>query len=223
MYTMLAIDTSTEYAGLALAHGDAVLTRSWSAGRTQTTSMLPQIDALLAEAGITPADLTAVAVAIGPGTFTGLRVGMSIAKGIVLARNIPIVGVPTLEITAAQVPGVSEVITVLPAGRGRVVWQRFGSDVGSGPFNTTLDELVIALRETPDAVVTGELAEAQQGRVAEVHRHVRWHHRDPVVLLRLASERLERGEADDPVTLEPVYLHGVVVAAGPVQDRLKRR
>ena len=70
--------------------------------------------------------------------------------------------------------------------------------------------------------MTGELGEAQQERVETTHAHVRWAYRDPAVLLRLGRERLERGEADDAVSLEPVYLHGVVVQSGPVQDRLKR-
>jgi tRNA threonylcarbamoyladenosine biosynthesis protein TsaB len=220
---ILAIDTSTEHAGLALGTEDGIFTRSWAAGRTQTTSVLPVIDELLHEAGLAPSDISAVAVATGPGTFTGLRVGMSIAKGIVLARGIPIVGIPTLEITAAQVPDVDDLIAVLPAGRGRVVWQRFGRDGEEAPHNSTLDELIQHLGSFPDVLIAGELAEAHQERIAQVHGAVRWEHRDPAVLLRLASERLARGDADDPVTLEPMYLHGVVAPSGPVQDRLKRK
>jgi tRNA threonylcarbamoyladenosine biosynthesis protein TsaB len=224
---ILAIDTSTEHAGLALALGDAVHTRSWSAGRTQTTSLLPAIDGMLREAGVVPADIAAVTIATGPGTFTGLRVGMSIAKGMVLALGMPIVGIPTLEIAAgaaaAATTDAADVIAVLPAGRGRVVWQRFGPHAEERPRNTTLDELVDALASMPEALVAGELSEAQQARVADAHGLVRWQHRDPAVQIRLAKERLARGKVDDPVTLEPVYLHGVVVQSGPVQDRLKKR
>lgn len=219
----LAIDTSTGHAGLALGHGEDVLVRSWPAGRTQTTSLLPAIDELLREAGIVPAEIGAVTVATGPGTFTGLRVGMSIAKGMVLALGIPIVGIPTLEIAAAAVEGARDVVAVLPAGRGRVVWQRFGEDGDVRPGNTTIDELIAALAAMPGTLVVGELSEAHQERVAVAHPIVRWETRDPAMHLRLAAERLAKGDVDDPVTLEPVYLHGVVVQSGPVQDRLKRR
>lgn len=219
---MLAIDTSTERAGLALSTRDGVIIRSWDAGRTQTTSILPAIDEMIREAGMAPAGLTGIAIATGPGTFTGLRVGMSIAKGMVLALDVPLAGIPTLDVTAAGVPDADELIAVLPAGRGRVVWQHFGPGVDAGPNNTTLDELIGELASTPDVLVTGELGDVQQERIGEAHRHVRWAHRDPAILLRLGAERLARGDADDPVTLEPVYLHGVVVPSGPVQDRLKR-
>lgn len=220
---VLAIDTSTEHAGLALAVAGGIAVRSWPAGRTQTTIILPVIDAMLSDAGLVPGDLAAVVVATGPGTFTGLRVGMSIAKGIVLARNISIIGIPTLEIAAASAPDAPDRIAILPAGRGRVVWQRFVAGEDHRPRNTTLGEFIDELATTPDALVIGELGEEQQAAVSAVHGQVRWEHRDPRVMIRLASARLARGERDDPVTLEPMYLHGVVVQSGPVQDRLKRK
>ena len=222
-HIILAIDTSTEHAGLALAVGDKVSVRSWPAGRTQTTSILPAIDGMLSDAGLAPGDLSAVVVATGPGTFTGLRVGMSIAKGIVLARGIPIIGIPTLDIAAASAPDAPDRIAILPAGRGRVVWQRFVAGDDHQPRNTTLAGFIEELAGAPDALVIGELGEDQQAAVAAVHGRTRWEHRDPAVMIRLASARLERGESDDPVTLEPMYLHGVVVQSGPVQDRLKRK
>lgn len=220
---MLAIDTSTERAGIALGNGLGTSARSWDAGRTQTTSVLPAIDGLLRDAGIKLAELGAVAIAKGPGTFTGLRVGMSIAKGLVLARDIPIVGVPTLAIAAAAVEWDGELVVVLPAGRGRVVWQQFRSAVESQPRNTTMLELMNMLAERPDTLLVGELAEEHRSVIEGAHRNIRWQPRDPEVLLRLGRERWGRGEVDDSVTLEPSYLHGVTVSAGPVQDRLHKR
>jgi tRNA threonylcarbamoyladenosine biosynthesis protein TsaB len=219
---LLAIDTSTERAGIALGDGREMFTRSWEAGRTQTTSVLPAIDALLHEAEISPAVLAAIAVATGPGTFTSLRVGMSIAKGLVLAREIPLIGIPTLDIAAGAVTDAHELIVVLPAGRGRVVWQRYGEHGEPEPRNTTVPELIESLEGSPEMLVVGELAEAHRTAIEEVYPKVRWQHRDPGVLLQLARTRWLRGEVDDPVTLEPRYLHGVTVSAGPVQDRLKR-
>ncbi|HVL23304.1 MAG TPA: tRNA (adenosine(37)-N6)-threonylcarbamoyltransferase complex dimerization subunit type 1 TsaB [Thermomicrobiales bacterium] len=220
---ILAIDTSTEQAGLALSDGATVLERSWDAGRAQTTTVLPAIDALLGDAGLSVADLGAIAVATGPGTFTGLRVGVSIAKGLVLARDIPLVGVPTLEVAAAPVrESEREVVAVLPAGRGRVVWQRFAGREAAEPRNTTVPELIAALATSPGALLIGELAEAHRAMVEAAHPRVRWEHRRPALLAGLARTRLEAGEADDPVTLEPRYLHGVTVQAPPIEDRLKK-
>lgn len=218
---LLAIDTSTGQAGLALGLPETTLARSWAAGRTQTTSILPAIDEMLREAGLAPADLGAVAVATGPGTFTGLRVGLSVAKGIVMARGIPLVGIPTLEIAAGAIDDAGDLVTVLPAGRGRVVWQRFAGGEPGEARNTTLDELADWLEEHPETVLAGELEEGQRERVA-AHPRLRLAFRDPAVMVRIARARLAAGEVDDPATLEPVYLHGVVVQAGPVQDRLRR-
>jgi len=182
---MLAIDTSTEQAGLALDDGHRAIERSWHAGRSQTTTVLPAIDALLREAGITVVDLAAIAVAIGPGTFTGLRVGVSIAKGLILAREIPLIGIPTLDVTAAGGDASAQhVVAVLPAGRGRVVWQRYGRDADVGPHNTTVAELVDALADSPDALVVGELGGGSLALLTAVaerdaHPHARFRLSDP--------------------------------------------
>lgn len=218
---MLAIDTSTGHAGIALGDGSRVVARSWEADRAQTTSVLPAIDALCAEVGIAPREIAAVAVASGPGTFTGLRVGMGIAKGLVLAGDIPLVAVPTLEVAARAVDA-RDIVAVLPAGRGRVAWQRFGDFADATPHNTTVPELAAALATMPGALVTGELAADHRDVVAAAHPNVNWAMRDPAILLAMGQDRLARGEIADPVTLEPTYLHGLTVSAGPVQDRLKR-
>jgi tRNA threonylcarbamoyladenosine biosynthesis protein TsaB len=219
---VLAIDTSTERAGLALGNGPHLLERSWEAGRTQTTSVLPGIDALLQEAGIAITDLAAIAIATGPGTFTGLRVGMSIAKGLVLARELPLIGIPTLDIAAGGANDVKDLIAVLPAGRGRVVWQRYEPYADQEPRNTTVPKLVEYLTDKPEVLVIGELAPEHQQTIGHSHNHTRWENRQPGILLERARERWLRGEADDPVTLEPTYLHGVTVIAGPVRDRLRK-
>lgn len=219
---MLGIDTSTEWAGLALGNGSQLISRSWEAGRTQTTSVLPTIDAMFAEARMTPSELAAVAIATGPGTFTGLRVGMSIAKGFVLARDMPLVGIPTLEVAAAGIDA-DDVIVVLPAGRGRAVWQRFGRQREAEPHNTTIPELIDVLYEEAETLLVGELPDQHRDTIEAAHPNVRWQHRDPATLLWLARDRWRRGEVDDPVALEPTYLHGVTVSAGPVEDRLRRK
>jgi tRNA threonylcarbamoyladenosine biosynthesis protein TsaB len=221
---ILAIDTSTEQAGLAVSNGRRTAERSWAAGRTQTTTVLPAIEQLLGQVGIGVADLAAIAVATGPGTFTGLRVGISIAKGLVLARDIPLIGVPTLDVAIASVRDTEpDVVAVLPAGRGRVVWQRYGNDADGEPRNTMVPDLIDVLAGSPQALVIGELADEHRAMVEQAHTRVRWEHRSPARLAELARARLDAGDVDDPVLLEPRYLHGVTVQARPIQDRLKRR
>ena len=220
---VLAIDTSTERAGLALGNTSRLFERSWEAGRTQTTSVLPTIDALLKEAHIGLNDLAAVAIATGPGTFTGLRVGMSIAKGFVLAREIPLIGIPTLDIAAGAAVGGTDLIAVLPAGRGRVVWQRYGPVGDQEPRNTTVLQLVEHLTGIPEVLVIGEVAPEHQQTIERSHNRTQWENRQPKILLERARERWLRGEEDDPVTLAPTYLHGVIVTAGPVRDQLHKK
>lgn len=219
---ILAIDTSTEQAGLALGDATGLYEQSWAAGRTQTTSVLPEIDTLLHEAGIPITDLGAIAIASGPGTFTGLRVGMSIAKGLVLARDLQIFGIPTLDIAAAGAEDESDVVAVLPAGRGRVVWQRYGKRGDQEPRNMTVPEFVEHLADVPEVLVIGELPAEHRATIEQAHSRTRWENRRPAILLKQARERWLRGEVDDPVTLEPSYLHGMTVIAGPVSDRLRR-
>lgn len=211
---LLAIDTSTEQAGIALSTPDGDFTHSWPASRAQTTTVLPEIDRMVAAAGLQPADISGLIVATGPGTFTGLRVGLSIAKGIVAAQGVPLVGVPTLEIVFAQHPD-DDFIAVLPAGRGRVVWQKRGE----APINASMSELVDAVS---GARIIGELTADQESLLSEAGINITVEQRDPARLLELGAIRIASGEVDDSITLEPTYLHGVTVYAGPVTDRLKK-
>lgn len=211
---LLAIDTSTEQAGISLSLPDRVVSHTWHAGRAQTTTVLPEIDRLIREAGETPAFVSGLIVATGPGTFTGLRVGMAIAKGIVAASGVPIVGVPTLDIVLAAHEG-PHLIALLPAGRGRIVWQ----SRGESPRNTTVQELIAFVEAHPGWILCGEVQESQKEEIESRCVETRWEPRDPEVLLRIGAERMAAGLTDDPISLEPTYLHGAVVSAGPVTDK----
>ena len=216
MNHILAIDTSTDFAGIAVSNGAEVVELRWSAGRNQTTSVLEQIDHCLKLAGITVSDLAAIAVAIGPGMFNGLRVGASIAKGLAIAGNVPLIGISTLELAAAPWHGLDrDVIAVVSAGRGRVVWQRF---VAAPPYsatneaqNMTLDGLIDALALESGLLAVGEISPALANVLAGQGVIVRTADvggRRPALLAELGLRRLELGEIDDLATLEPVYLHG---------------
>ncbi|MCA9834977.1 MAG: tRNA (adenosine(37)-N6)-threonylcarbamoyltransferase complex dimerization subunit type 1 TsaB [Thermomicrobiales bacterium] len=194
-----------------------ILARNWNAGRTQTTTLLPEIDNLLQEADMTPGDITGLVVATGPGTFTGLRVGLAVAKGIIAAHNVPLVGIPTLDVVLAERQE-EDVVAVLPAGRGRVVWQRRGIS----PVNSTVAEMLTALASTPELLLVGEVPDAYRSEIETAHLAHSWQPRNPEILLRLGAARIAAGDLDDPITLEPTYLHGITVNAPVIEDRLKR-
>ncbi len=216
---ILAFDTSTEWCSVALYDpaGGVRAEQTWHAGREQTRELLPTADALLTRHGVRRVDLAGVAVAIGPGSFTGLRVGISTAKGLAYALDIPIWGVPTLDILAYAQMAVTAapVCAVLHAGRGRLAWALYRTRGGvwqrTSPYeNTTVAELIGRI-DSPTIFfgeISAEIAqelEARLGRLASVGA--------PAASLRragylgeLAWQRAEAGERDDLTLLQALYL-----------------
>ncbi len=98
---LLAIDTATRFAGLALYDGEIVRAEKyWLSQNNHSVELMPALVDMLAQQGFAPGDLAAVGVTIGPGSFTGLRIGLSVAKGLALAHNLVVLGVPTLDVQA---------------------------------------------------------------------------------------------------------------------------
>jgi tRNA threonylcarbamoyladenosine biosynthesis protein TsaB len=124
---LLAIDTATRTASVALYDETGILGEAtWRARENHTTSLMPQLLRLMVMSGTRIEKVQVVAVAIGPGSFTGLRIGLSVAKGLALARGLPVIGVPTLDGLAqafAQQP--LPIWAVLEAGRGKYAAARF--------------------------------------------------------------------------------------------------
>jgi tRNA threonylcarbamoyladenosine biosynthesis protein TsaB len=222
---LLAIDTSTLAAGLALYRDVGVLAElQWPAGRAQTAALLAEVERLLALAGLAVGELGAVATATGPGSFNGLRVGMSAAKGLAFALGVPLVGIPTLDATAYPHGGAGRPIrAVLAAGRGRFVsalyrWQD-GATVRAGDYaNTTLDGLAALLVEP--TLVCGEVGAGETRRLAELAPLAQVVSpalglRRAACLAELAWGQLRRGESDDVDRLEPIYLHGPAGGESP--------
>src|SRR4051794_36673702 len=103
---LLAIDSATRVLSLALHDGAQLMAEStWTTSNRHTVELMPAIQQLLARVGLTPSTLTALAVSQGPGSFNGLRIGFSAAKGLSLALNIPLIAIPSLDaLAAAQSP-----------------------------------------------------------------------------------------------------------------------
>src|SRR5688500_16040942 len=116
---LLAIDTSTTQAGIALYDGQVQAEVAWRAGRDHGRQLLPVIHETLARLGRAPTDLAAIGAARGPGSFTGLRVGLSVGRGLAFALGLPLYGIGSLDVLAAGLAGYSGSIrAVLEAGRG---------------------------------------------------------------------------------------------------------
>lgn len=211
---LLAIDSSTEQAGLALYDGQRLAELNWTAGRDQTVALLDQLDQLLTLCRLSTDRLAAIAIATGPGMFSGLRVGMSVAKGLVLATDLPLIGVSTLDATAAPFAGLGRpIVAVVAAGRGRLVWALTGGPPGvdPSPRNGTIAELSDAVAELPGVIVAGELTAEQAETLATLPGVVvpplPARQRRAALTAELAWRRWRAGDTDDPVRLEPVYLH----------------
>lgn len=122
---LLAIDTATRLLSIALYDGRQVLAEmTWHAGTTHSVQLAPSIQELLTRAQTPINDITALGVAIGPGSYTGVRIGVSMAKGLAAAHRLPLVDVTTLDALAAAQPSLQSrygLITTVLAGRGRVI------------------------------------------------------------------------------------------------------
>jgi tRNA threonylcarbamoyladenosine biosynthesis protein TsaB len=124
---LLALDTSSQLIGVALYNGADVLSEmNWYSPNHHTVQLAPTVAEILKRSGLEIADLKALAVALGPGSFTGLRVGIAFIKGLALARHLPLIGIPTLDIVAVAQPLKQDpafpvrMAAVLQAGRGRM-------------------------------------------------------------------------------------------------------
>ena len=126
---LLAIDTATQMLSIALHDGDALVAESTLyAGRQHSTLLSPHIDDTMMQTGIRKEDLTALAVSVGPGSYTGVRIGVALAKGMAAPRNLPLVPVTTLEtVVAAQARHHDDkpLIAAVSAGRQRVIWAEY--------------------------------------------------------------------------------------------------
>jgi tRNA threonylcarbamoyladenosine biosynthesis protein TsaB len=217
---LLAVDTSTARAGIALYDGDVLAEVVWQAGRDHGRHLMPAVQETMLRLGKIPADLTAVAAARGPGSFTGLRVGLAVARGLAVALDIPLYGVGSLEILAAGVPlldasvGGLPVRAVLAAGRGRYATALFrpsshGYILDADVMGVTLETLLRLVTER--CAIVGDLDQDGRARLAALGDHV-WvappalSVRRPAVLAELGWQMLAQGEPPGPDAGEPVYL-----------------
>ena len=221
---LLAIDTSTDTASLALAQDNTVLAElTWRSKQNHTTQLLPNLNQLFTLTGITAKDLTAIIVAQGPGSFNGLRVGISAAKGLAFSLGIPIVGINSLEVAAYQYAETGlPVCAIFNAGRSEVAtatyrkkygkWQQLvKADIVTveylckhitkktmfcGEFLPAVTEQIITLLKSK-AVIPPQIPDFKRASF----------------LLELGKQRLDAGDVDNAVTLQPIYLRRPPIGA----------
>lgn len=213
---LVAIDTATDIASLALHDGFRVrVEHTWESARRHTVEILPALVTALDRVGIRAEHISAVAVTRGPGSFTGLRVGLAVAKGLALARGLPLVGVPTLDVVAAaQGHDRRALCAVLQAGRGRICtatyrWRDGEWHAQAPPVLTTWAALVQTI--TSPTLFCGEIDTAGVEALAALGKSAvllpaAARLRRAGFLAEVAWRRLNRGETDDPATLTPIYL-----------------
>lgn len=222
---LLATDTSTLRAAIALQRDDGARTTApVESGRRHGRELVPLIRDLLARAGLRAADLGAIGVGLGPGSYTGLRVGVTAAKTLAYATGATLYGLDSLAFFARSASVEATRVTVVSdAQRGDLHVADFGREGGGGPLTrlgpTRIESRAVALAGWTDPLtVVGPGLEAWD---AEWPPHIVVHKDvapDPEILLGLLSEAILGGESSDPWFLEPIYLR-----RSAAEDQWERR
>ncbi|MSQ10097.1 MAG: tRNA (adenosine(37)-N6)-threonylcarbamoyltransferase complex dimerization subunit type 1 TsaB [Dehalococcoidia bacterium] len=214
---MLAIDTSTRMAGVAIARGDVVVAEyTWLAGQHHTEQLLPAVDTVLKGNGFLLSDVQAVAVATGPGSFNGLRVGLATVKSLAVALGLPIVSATSLEVEAyAHAVAPWPICAIHDAGRKEVAWAIYRGPAAEWrctvqPQITSPEALAARLRGR--TLLCGEIPEGclvlLQGALGPraIIPSLAARVRRPGLLAELGYRRLQAGLLDDVNALQPLYL-----------------
>jgi len=212
----LAIDTSTYLASIALSReGEAIAELTWHTEQNHTVELIPNIEYILNQTKQDEKSLAAIFVAKGPGSFNGLRVGMSAAKGLAFALDIPLVGISTLEIEAYPfAPTGLLLCPIHNAGREEIAAAFYRQDLGwhclKKEHITTVDvlcqhieEKTIFCGEIPPAVIQ-QLQQKLGERAVIPDSATRLRH--ACYLAALGWQQLKQGYKDNPADLQPLYL-----------------
>ena len=217
---IIALETATDPGSIALWRDGDILARSCPTGLSNSETLLPLVDSTLRGVGLNFADLDGIAFGMGPGSFTGLRVACGVAQGLAVARDLPLIGIGTLE-AMALASGGDRVIVALDARMGEVYFGLFDRGELQGEIGVYPPDAV------PLPALSGWVA-CGNGLTAYPSLRERL---SPVVdawqpdvmpsaeaVVRLAAPRLERGERIDPADAMPLYVRNKV--AKTVAERL---
>ena len=217
---LLALETATEACSVALMHGDAMIDRSEVAPRRHAELVLPMAESLLAEAGIARKQLDAIAVGQGPGAFTGVRLAISVAQGLALALDIPVLPVSSLAALAMQAPhDDGAILAVIDARREEIYAGAFGSNA-EGWVEPLARERVLAASDLslPEAEAWNVIGSGWNAYGEALREHLpfppRWADGDRYPqardVARLAAPLFASGKGVSPEQALPVYLRDKV-------------
>ncbi|MBI4531742.1 MAG: tRNA (adenosine(37)-N6)-threonylcarbamoyltransferase complex dimerization subunit type 1 TsaB [Candidatus Latescibacteria bacterium] len=214
---VLGLDTATPYCGVAIADDRKILGENGlELGKRHQEQLVPLVQRLMGDLSLTWASLDGVAISAGPGSFTGLRVGLGVAKGFCFATGAALLLIPTLDAFATYFPFVRyPVCPMLDARKGEVYAGLYDTSTGapvhlSAPLVLPPENMLRQLQGPTllfgtGAVVYREMVLQRLGEEALFPPYgMVWHCADAVALLGV--ERLRRGERDDLATAEPFYL-----------------
>lgn len=218
--TILALDTATEACSVALSYQGNISTVDELSPRTHTQRILPMIDELLQKAGITINHVDTLVFGRGPGSFTGVRVGVGIAQGLALGANLPVVGVSNLLTMAEQAYqqlGAKEVVALIDARMGEVYFAQYSHDENG--WHTVVNEQVCS----PESAITQIQTTKQPAVVGtgwSAYRQFTEAGLDVICteitlpsaqfMLALAQSEIEQGNTQSAFEVEPVYLRNEV-------------
>lgn len=208
---LLSIDTSTDYLTLAVTDGDKVVDRLHrNAPRSHSSLLMPMIDRLLARARVKLSAIDAFCVGVGPGSFTGLRIGVSTVKGLAYALGKPIVAVPTFDAIAANAKRLRGTICVVLDARKKKVYGAFYNSDGCGRMKRVsgyllmpVEELLQKGKEYEELYFLGDYAERIPGAKIATKR---WHPKAEAIAA-LGLELLGKKKFVAPEKLEPMYIY----------------
>jgi tRNA threonylcarbamoyladenosine biosynthesis protein TsaB len=214
---ILAIDTATRSASLAVYDGASVRAEfSWDTSDHHTVELMPRIVELLTQINSSIDQISGLGVSIGPGSFTGVRVGVALAKGLAVARGLPIVGVRSADILAYAVNWCKPpLVIVVRAGRGRLIAARYIKTRSEwqpdGDFILTTADLIGEQWER-STTLSGELTAGERETIERrLGDRVRllapaYALRRAGFLAEIAWHKIRAGAIDDPAALQPIYL-----------------
>jgi tRNA threonylcarbamoyladenosine biosynthesis protein TsaB len=214
---ILAIDTATRWLGMALHDGTAVVAEmGWRCLNNHTIELAPNLQQMMQRANVSATDLAGIAVAVGPGSYTGLRVGLALAKGLALANQTPLLGIGTLDIVAAAFgPFPGQLWVVAEAGRARICAAAYEWGNGRGwqtsqpPTIESWDDVLPRLEGR--VTFAGEISAQAARKIKATNKTFQIALPATAVrragyLAELGWRRLRAGDVDDARTLTPVYL-----------------
>lgn len=216
---ILGIDTSTSCGSLGIIDGDRVVAECALHGKeSHSTRLIPSVQALLSSAKLELKEIDGLAVSLGPGSFTGIRVGLSTVKGLAMATEKPVVGIPTLDALAHNFTFTPYLICPLLDARKGEIYTALYEDEEGGRMRRLTEYKVLSpsvmLEEIPpqetiflgDGVeVYGQIIKERFGeRALFAPTHLRFLRGTTVA--ELGRERIMEGEKADIVSLVPIYV-----------------